>query len=108
MGVSKTGRYCDMDATSNLSTQIDCSVIIVDWGTGALQAEYKQAVINSQVPGRQIAKIVFQLMEKTGGKIDPTRVHWMGHSLGAQMSIYFWDWLKELTNGRRIAKITGE
>lgn len=88
--------------------QEDVIVITVDWARGASATHtYMQTVRNSQVVGRQIALILHSLVKKSDGFLIPKKTHWIGHGLGAQMTIFFWEFYRVLSGNLVIGKITG-
>ncbi|XP_061175776.1 pancreatic lipase-related protein 2-like [Saccostrea echinata] len=63
----------------------DLNVILVDWGGGSA-FPYTQATANTQVVGAEIAKLISVL--KKISNADPTKIHIIGHSLGAHIAGY--------------------
>ena len=61
-----------------LSRNHDVNVIMVDWREGSHMPDYLAASKNTKVTGRAIGNFV------TDANIDPSKVHCIGHSLGAQ------------------------
>ena len=61
------------------------NVVLVDWNEGAEGPDYFQAAANCRVVGASAAYLVLT-MEELG--YDASRVHFIGHSLGAQISGY--------------------
>ncbi|XP_028966847.1 phospholipase A1 2 [Galendromus occidentalis] len=83
------------------------AVITIDWQDGAdSKVNYMQAVRNSQLIGRQIASLLYQLMNRTSGAIHSKRTHLIGLGLGAQMAIFFWDYFRLISDNYVISKIT--
>ncbi|XP_039285252.1 inactive pancreatic lipase-related protein 1 isoform X2 [Nilaparvata lugens] len=64
----------------------DANVFIVDWGKGASTINYFQAASNTRVVGAEIARFIDYAKKKY--KMDPGRIHLIGHSLGAHISSY--------------------
>ncbi|KAK3925396.1 Pancreatic triacylglycerol lipase [Frankliniella fusca] len=65
---------------------VDGNVFIVDWGNGATEANYLQAVANTRVVGREIGLLGRNLIRYFGASARD--FHFMGHSLGAHISGY--------------------
>ena len=63
----------------------DMNVIIVDWTKGN-SFPYSQATANTQVVGRDIAKLVNSFISKN--LITANNIHLIGHSLGAHVAGY--------------------
>ncbi|RZF34961.1 hypothetical protein LSTR_LSTR010053 [Laodelphax striatellus] len=64
----------------------DANIFIVDWGKGASNINYFQAASNTRVVGAEIARFIEYA--KKNYKLDPSRIHLIGHSLGAHVSSY--------------------
>ncbi|XP_022643358.1 phospholipase A1-like [Varroa destructor] len=82
------------------------NVILVDWlnGAGPYDFFYPLAVVNTEVVGRQIAVLLYQLLSTYA--LSPSSIHYVGHSLGAQTAHFFADYFKKISGGMRINKIT--
>ncbi|XP_026292593.1 phospholipase A1 [Frankliniella occidentalis] len=65
---------------------VDGNVFIVDWGQGAMEANYLQAVSNTRIVGREIGHLGRVLTSHYGASAK--NFHFMGHSLGAHISGY--------------------
>lgn len=91
----------------NWLTQRQYNVILVDWlnGAGPYDFFYPLAVVNTEVVGRQIAVLLYQLLSTYA--LSPSSIHYVGHSLGAQTAHFFADYFKKISGGMRINKITG-
>ncbi|XP_020284566.1 pancreatic lipase-related protein 2-like [Pseudomyrmex gracilis] len=63
----------------------DCNVIIVNWKHGS-QPPYTQAVANTRLIGAMTARLAAQLIEVE--HISPSKMHCVGHSLGAHTCGY--------------------
>ncbi|XP_029155587.1 pancreatic triacylglycerol lipase-like [Nylanderia fulva] len=63
----------------------DCNVVIVNWLSGA-GPPYTQAVANTRLVGAMTARLAYQLIEK--GEVPSSRMHCIGHSLGAHTCGY--------------------
>ena len=61
------------------------NVVIVGWGPGAAAPDYPKAVANTRILGKQI-ELMIKLMMKRG--MELSRIHLIGHSLGAHISGY--------------------
>ena len=81
------------------------NVIMVDWNRGAIAPFYNQAVTNTQLVGRQIAILVDALHRKRS--IDPSSVHLIGFSLGAQVSHFAGEYFL-FKFRQRLGRITGQ
>lgn len=83
-------------------------MILVDWlnGAGPYDIFYPLAVVNTELVGRQIAVLLYQLMSTYA--LKPVIVHYVGHSLGAQCGHFFAEYFKKISGGMRINQITGE
>lgn len=69
------------DMATALVTAEDVNVVIVDWRGGSLPL-YSQAAANTRLVGMEVARMV------EGLRLDPARVHIIGHSLGAHIAGY--------------------
>lgn len=67
-------------------SKVDANVMLTDWGPGAQKQNYLQVTGNTRVVGKLVARTLQFLMEKYG--LNPSMIHLMGHSLGAQISSY--------------------
>ncbi|XP_048764050.1 pancreatic lipase-related protein 2-like [Ostrea edulis] len=63
----------------------DFNVILVDWGGGS-SFPYTQATANTRLVGAEIAKLISVLQKISNG--DPSKMHIIGHSLGAHIAGY--------------------
>ena len=82
----------------------DCNVLIVNWIGGA-GPPYTQAVANTRLVGAMTARLAYKLVEVGG--IDSTRMHCIGHSLGAHTCGYIGYALRH-TYDHKLGRITGE
>ncbi|KAK9303172.1 hypothetical protein QLX08_004964 [Tetragonisca angustula] len=80
-----------------------CNVLIVNWIGGA-GPPYTQAVANTRLVGAMTARLANQLIEVGG--IDSTRMHCIGHSLGAHTCGYIGYTLRH-TYYHKLGRITG-
>lgn len=64
----------------------DANVFIVDWGKGASVWNYLQVAANTRVVGAELKRFAKYLVDSL--YLDPARIHFMGHSLGAHISSY--------------------
>ncbi|XP_077987393.1 pancreatic triacylglycerol lipase-like [Glandiceps talaboti] len=69
---------------SFLNSVEDLNVFAVDWNGGAAQ-DYEQAVSNTQITGAEVDAFIRFLDDALEG-YPPSKVHLIGHSLGAQCS----------------------
>ncbi|XP_050443861.1 pancreatic triacylglycerol lipase-like [Adelges cooleyi] len=65
----------------------DANIFLVDWGKGASSVNYLQVASNTRIVGAELARFGKYLIEKYG--LETSRMHLMGHSLGAHISSYF-------------------
>lgn len=82
----------------------DCTVIIVNWLGGA-GPPYTQAVANTRLVGAMTARLAAQLIEVGG--MSPSKMHCIGHSLGAHTSGYIGYHLRN-RYGYTLGRITGK
>ncbi|XP_022647773.1 pancreatic lipase-related protein 2-like [Varroa destructor] len=87
----------------------DRACIIVDW-RGSFRtidgsAAYAQAVVNTEIVGRQIAVLLQNLMEDFSFVMKSEYIHFIGHGLGAQMAKPFSEYFVKLT-GLAIGRVT--
>lgn len=64
--------------------QENCIVICVDWENGAILPNYVRAAANTRLIGKQLASLMKNLQNHK--KLDLSRVHIIGFSLGAHVS----------------------
>ena len=69
------------EMSSALLSADDVNVLIVDWRGGSLPL-YSQAAANTRLVGLEVARLV-QLL-----RVNPSKVHIIGHSLGAHIAGY--------------------
>lgn len=81
----------------------DCNVIIVNWLDGA-GPPYTQAVANTRLVGAMTARLAAQLIEI--GEISSSRMHCIGHSLGAHTCGYV-GYILSYRYGYKLGRITG-
>jgi len=77
------------DMANALVSKENVNVIIIDWRGGSLPM-YSQAAANTRLVGLEVARLVKTL------KIDPKKVHIIGHSLGAHIAGYAGEKIKGL------------
>lgn len=65
-------------------SQEDCIIICVDWEAGATLPNYVRAAANTRLIGKQLAFLMKNLQEHK--RLDLSRVHIIGFSLGAHVS----------------------
>ncbi|CAG0889998.1 unnamed protein product, partial [Cyprideis torosa] len=82
------------------------NIVLVDYRNGALGPEinYPQAVANAEVVARQVGNLVREFVIR-GATYQ--QVHLFGISLGAQISGLAAEWLKKISPGSTIGRITG-
>uniref|UniRef100_V5GZ53 Putative pancreatic lipase-like enzyme n=1 Tax=Ixodes ricinus TaxID=34613 RepID=V5GZ53_IXORI len=80
------------------------TVIVVDW-TEKAKGTYSDAKQYAKHIAYSIAWLVKTLVE--AGALNVSKVHYIGHSLGAQAAGYFAKELKLIMNGQKIGRITG-
>ncbi|XP_014218707.1 pancreatic lipase-related protein 2-like isoform X2 [Copidosoma floridanum] len=81
----------------------NANVVVVNWIGGA-GPPYTQAVGNTRLIGAMIGRLASQLIQK--GNISPSRLHCIGHSLGAHTCGYTGYNLR-YQYGYKLARITG-
>lgn len=81
------------------------NVIVVDWETRAGCVLYLDAVPNTPVVGRQLANLVKELHSQF--RFNSTKVHVIGHSLGAHVAGFAGAFLR-MRNHTRLGRITGK
>jgi hypothetical protein len=82
--------------------QDDVNVILVNWQKAA-RGQYFRAVSNAELVGRQAGKV---LMSMVNMGTDPSDIHVIGFSLGAQVAGFIGETLK--SNGLKLGRITGK
>lgn len=82
----------------------NCDVIVVNWIGGA-GPPYTQAVANTRLVGAMTARLVSQLVQFGG--VNPSKIHCIGHSLGAHTCGYVGYFLRH-SYGIQLGRITGE
>lgn len=82
----------------------DCNVVVVNWIAGS-GPPYTQAVANTRLVGAMTARLATQVIEI--GEISPSRMHCIGHSLGAHTAGYVGYTLRVRYN-YNLGRITGE
>ncbi|XP_003744160.1 phospholipase A1 [Galendromus occidentalis] len=95
-----------VDLKNIVIKQRQYNVILVDWlnGAGPYDFFYPLAVVNTELVGRQIAVLLYQLMSTYA--LKPATIHYVGHSLGAQCGHFFAEYFKKISGGMRIKQIT--
>lgn len=69
-----------------LLEKVDGNVFLVDWGKGANDGTYLQVAANTRIVGAELSRLGRHLRDAKGAK--PAQFHFLGHSLGAQISSY--------------------
>lgn len=92
-----------MRTMRGLMLREDCNVVIVNWIAGA-GPPYTQAVANTRLVGAMTARLASQLINVGG--VDPSRMHCIGHSLGAHTCGYVGYFLKH-SYENTLGRITG-
>ena len=77
--------------------QENLNVVIVDWETGAKHMNYMIAASNTRTVGAYLGRLLTTLVK------DLSKVHIVGHSLGAQVAGFAGAWTKGEVN-----RITGK
>lgn len=80
------------------------TVIVVDWSQGAGKKNYSVAAGNTRVVARLLAMMLKQLVD--AGAVNLSKVHYIGHSLGAQTGAFLGQDVYDLTRSK-IGRITG-
>ena len=81
------------------------NAISVDWRNGAQMLDYPQSAANTQLVGRQIARLTEELI-KFNLLENGASVYIAGHSLGGQVAGYAGKYFQKLTNSK-IGRISG-
>lgn len=79
-------------------------VIVVDWTKGSKVFNYSLAASSTRTLARLAATMVKTLVD--AGVLVPSRIHYIGHSLGAQAGGFFGEDVLEMT-GSKVGRITG-
>lgn len=74
------------DLKDALLEKVDGNVFLVDWGKGASEGTYLQVAANTRIVGAEVARVGRYLVDAKGAR--PSDFHFLGHSLGAQISSY--------------------
>lgn len=82
-------------------------MIAVDWRKGCETPNYIQAIGNSALVGRQISNMLQTLIRHFPSSVEPSGVHVIGFSLGAQVSGFCGRHFENAT-GQRLGRITGK
>ncbi|XP_018495723.1 phospholipase A1 [Galendromus occidentalis] len=80
-------------------------VIVVGWSKGAELPHYHRAAANTDLIGRMLARLAQRLIISYPSGLSASRMHFIGHSLGAQMAHFFSLYLHEIS-GLKPARIT--
>ncbi|CRL07123.1 CLUMA_CG020119, isoform A [Clunio marinus] len=73
--------------------EVGMLVIVVDWAGGSLPL-YTQATANTRLVGLELAYLIQKLIDEHG--LQPEDVHLIGHSLGAHLSAYAGERVKNI------------
>ncbi|KAG0443035.1 hypothetical protein HPB47_015357 [Ixodes persulcatus] len=92
------------DIKNELLRVENATVIVVDWFEKAKYI-YSESKQNAKQMADGMAWLVKTLVE--AGALRVSKVHYIGHSLGAQAAGYFAQSLKLILNGQKIGRITG-
>ncbi|XP_037558040.2 phospholipase A1-like [Dermacentor silvarum] len=93
------------DMKDEILDKENASVVLVDWSKGCGSVlGYSTAAANTRIVARSLALLVKTLAD--AGSVGPERIHYIGHSLGAQTGGFFGKDVKQLT-GRLVGRITG-
>ncbi|XP_023227345.1 pancreatic lipase-related protein 2-like [Centruroides sculpturatus] len=82
----------------------DVNVIIVDWNRGAALPFYLSAAVNTEVVGRQLAKLIYKL--KYVRELSGENIHIIGYSLGCHLAGFTGKTLRDKM-GIILERITG-
>ncbi|XP_065284008.1 pancreatic lipase-related protein 2-like isoform X1 [Dermacentor albipictus] len=82
----------------------DATVVVVDWSRASRVANYSLAARSTRTVARLAATMVKTLVD--AGVLVPSRIHYIGHSLGAQAGGFFGQDVLALT-GSKVGRITG-
>ncbi|XP_035206591.1 pancreatic lipase-related protein 2-like [Stegodyphus dumicola] len=85
------------------------NVFVVNWSKGAgappyILLEYQKVSDNTRVAGAEVGYFIQKLIAAT--KLNPKRVHVIGHSLGAHVAGYAGKWFKN-NSTKKVGRITG-
>lgn len=80
------------------------TVIVVDWAKGSRVYNYSLAACSTRTLARLAATMVKTLVD--AGMLVPSRIHYIGHSLGAQAGGFFGEDVLQMT-GSKVGRITG-
>jgi hypothetical protein len=83
-------------------SQDDANVVLVNWQRAA-RGQYSRAVSNAELVGRQVGKALIAMV--TMGT-NPSDIHVIGFSLGAQVAGFVGETLKSY--GLKLGRITGK
>ncbi|XP_071852859.1 pancreatic triacylglycerol lipase-like [Apostichopus japonicus] len=90
------GESCQKQWIQELSkailTNVNKTMVLVDWYEGADELNYMKAVQNIRVVGREVALLINSLTEENGCNLSD--VHIIGHSLGAHVAGYAGEFLQ--------------
>jgi hypothetical protein len=78
---------------------------MIDWQKGAAALNYLTAARNSELVGRQVGNVLKAAMDLG---VDPSRMHLIGHSLGAQIMNFAVGWVREERPGFSVGRISGK
>lgn len=81
----------------------NCNVVVINWIGGA-GPPYTQAVANTRLVGAMTGRLASQLIQK--GNMPASRLHCIGHSLGAHTCGYVGHNLR-VQYGYKLGRITG-
>lgn len=104
-GFTQSGQsqnYIDMK--NALLQMEDLNVIIVDWKNGAALPFYLSAAVNTEVVGRQTAKLIYLLKQIRGLSVE--NVHVIGFSLGCHLAGFIGKTLRDKM-GLMLGRISG-
>lgn len=82
----------------------NATVIVVDWSRASRVANYSLAAGSTRTVARLAATMVKTLVD--AGVLVPSRIHYIGHSLGAQAGGFFGQDVLAMT-GSKVGRITG-
>jgi pancreatic triacylglycerol lipase len=80
------------------------NIIVIDWGKGAEGLNYVVAARNSELVGRQVGNLLKAAMDLG---VDPSRMHLIGHSLGAQIMNFAVGWVRQERPRFSVGRISG-
>lgn len=73
------------------------AAIIVDWSNGCTFPYYAQSVVNMELVGRQVAVVLWKLMQGVPESVSPSLVHFVGTLLYIESCLSVLKWTNTAT-----------